>query len=69
MPRIDVNSIFQGRRKGYAHIVFDMGYEKVSSPTYADFKPCGLARFRSYSGDYAYMSNNTLIQIYDLGGR
>ncbi len=67
--RVDVNSIFQGRRRGYAYTVFDSSFEKTTISLLNNFKPCGLAKFWTYSKEYAYISNNSLIQIYDLGGR
>lgn len=67
--RVDTNSIFQGRRKGYANIIWDSCFEKTATSLLNNFKPCGLAKFWTYSKDYAYISNNSLIQIYDLGGR
>lgn len=67
--RVDVNNVFQGRRKGYDYIVWDSSFEKTTVSSLNNFKPCGLAKFSTHSKDYAYISNNSLIQIYDLGGR
>ena len=60
--------VFLGRRNGFNYAVIDGVMENTFINREFGFKPQGLVKLATYSNHYAYMSNGTIIRIYDLRG-
>ena len=64
------NSTVHGRRKGYSNIVWDSGNETPIYNYQSNRKIKAIKKVGTYAlnSRYTYLSNNTVISIYDLGG-
>ena len=62
------NSAVFGRRSGYSNIVWDKGNETDTLFIQSNRKIKGITQLGTYNPEYPYLSNNSILDIYDLGG-